>query len=182
MTETTPAVEEEAERVEPSVRVELSKELEEAQKKAAENWDLFLRTRADAENMRRRALVDIENAHKYATEKFARELLAVVDSLELGIEALIGSDKAIETSVLEGVQLTYKLLLDTLEKFGIQQMNPLNQSFDPKLHEALSTQPNNEIEPNKVLLVVQKGFLMHDRLLRPARVIVSRAIESETKV
>jgi molecular chaperone GrpE len=161
---------------------EISKELEEAQKKAAENWDLFLRTRADAENMRRRSLLDVENAHKYATEKFARELLSIVDSLELGLSALAGAEKSVETNVKEGFQLTYKLLLDTLGKFGIQQMDPLNEHFDPKLHEALSAQPNNEVEPNKVLLVIQKGFLLHDRLLRPARVIVSRAGESETTV
>jgi molecular chaperone GrpE len=151
--------------------------LEEANKKASENWDLFLRTRADADNMRRRALMDVENAHKYGIEKFARELLPVVDSLEHGLTALSTVETKEEVGLKEGIQLTYKLLLDALEKFGVKQINPLNEDFNPKLHEALTAQPKDDVPPNRVLLVVQKGFLMHDRLLRPARVIVSKAEE-----
>lgn len=149
--------------------------LEEARKKAAENWDLFLRTRADADNMRRRALLDIENAHKYGVEKFAKELLAVVDSLEHGlaaIDSLAEGSKAV--ALHEGIDLTYKLLLDTLDKFGIKAISPLGQVFDPKLHEALSTVVNEAVEPNTILVVVQKGFLLQERLLRPARVVVSK--------
>ena len=155
---------------------ELASLLEEARKKATEHWDLFLRARADADNIRRRAMVDVENAHKYGIEKFARELLGVVDSLELGLNAA----NTMESSGLkEGIQLTYKLLLDTLDKFGIKQLNPFDESFDPMQHEALSTLVNNEVEPNKVLTVIQKGFTLYDRLLRPARVIVSRWEESQ---
>lgn len=152
----------------------LAQDLEEAQKKASENWDLFLRTRADADNVRRRAQKEVEDAGKYAIEKFARELLAVVDSLEhgLAVEGDIG-----DKGVREGLVLTHKLLISTLEKFGIIAINPLGLTFDPSRHEALSTQFNNEVEPNKVLTVVQKGFTLQDRLLRPARVIVSRATE-----
>jgi len=151
--------------------------LEEAQKKAAENWDLFLRTRADLDNVRRRALLDVENAHKYGIEKFAREMLAIVDSLEQGLAAL-SVHQAGDKDLREGLILTYKLLLDSLEKFGIKSLDPLGENFDPMRHEALSSQIKEGIEPNKVLLVMQKGFMLHDRLLRPARVIVSGAAAS----
>jgi molecular chaperone GrpE len=144
-------------------------ELEEARKKAAENWDLFLRTRADADNIRRRAVIDVENAHKYGIEKFARELLAVMDSLEQGL-AISSTDQGLR----EGMVLTHKLLLDILEKFGVQVVDPLGEIFDPLRHEALTTQVNTEIQPNTVITVIQKGFSLHERLLRPARVIVSK--------
>lgn len=144
--------------------------LEEARRKAAENWDLFLRTRADADNIRRRATIDVENAHKYGVEKFAKELLAVVDSLDHGLAAIDANSQALK----EGIELTYKLLLDTLGKFGILVINPVNEAFDPMKHEALTAQVKNDVEPNTVLMVVQKGFTLQDRLLRPARVIVSK--------
>jgi len=150
--------------------------LEEARRKTAENWDLFLRTRADADNIRRRATIDVENAHKYAVERLAKELLAVVDSLEHGLAAADTDSKALK----EGMELTYKLLLDTLEKFGILAINPANEPFDPMKHEALTAQVKNDVEPNTVLMVVQKGFTLQDRLLRPARVIVSKVDASET--
>lgn len=173
----------------------LKTELEEARKKAAENWDLFLRSRADVDNARRRAMLDVENAHKYGIEKFAKEILAVVDSLDHGLLATKGSNSTDTTnaedstgsgrgagnndqSLREGMELTYKLLLDTLDKFGIKQIDPIGEPFDPIKHEALSTQPNGDVAPNIVLVVIQKGFTMHDRLLRPARVIVSRALEA----
>jgi molecular chaperone GrpE len=144
--------------------------LEEARRKAAENWDLFLRTRADADNIRRRATIDVENAHKYGVERLARELLAVVDSLDHGLASAGADNKALR----EGMELTYKLLLDILTKFGIVAINPLNEAFDPTKHEALTAQPKNDVEPNTVLTVVQKGFTLQDRILRPARVIVSK--------
>ncbi len=150
--------------------------LEETRRKAAENWDLFLRTRADADNMRRRATIDVENAHKYGIEKFARELLAVVDSLDHGLAAADTGSNALK----EGMELTYKLLLDTLAKFGILVINPVNEAFDPMKHEALSSMPKNDVEANTVLTVIQKGFTLQDRLLRPARVIVSKMEASET--
>jgi molecular chaperone GrpE len=150
--------------------------VEETKRKAAENWDLFLRARADVENVQRRARADIENAHKFAIERFARELLTVADSLEHGLAA---SEKEIEAKALrEGMELTYKMLLDVFEKFGIKILNPVNETFDPKYHEAVSTQPTKELEPNKIMMVVQKGFTLNDRMLRPARVIVSRAAEA----
>ncbi|MBP9763727.1 MAG: nucleotide exchange factor GrpE [Gammaproteobacteria bacterium] len=150
--------------------------LEEARRKAAENWDLFLRTRADADNIRRRATIDVENAHKYGVERLARELLAVVDSLDHGLAAVNADNNALK----EGMELTYKLLLDTLTKFGILAINPVSEPFDPMKHEALTAQVKNDVEPNTVLIVVQKGFTLQDRLLRPARVIVSKVEASET--
>lgn len=149
----------------------LKQELEETRRKAAENWDLFLRARADADNIRRRAMLDVENAHKYGIEKFAKEILLVVDSLDHGLSA---TSEEGEKGLREGLELTYKLLLDTLEKFGIKQINPIGESFDPMFHEALSSQANADVEPNKILVVIQKGFTLQDRMLRPARVIVSR--------
>lgn len=152
-----------------------AQELDETRKKAAENWDLFLRARADADNQRRRAMLDVENAHKYGIEKFAREMLAVVDSLDHGLMAT--SKEEGDKGLREGMELTHKLLLDTLDKFGIKQVDPIGETFDPLRHEALSAQIKDDEEPNKILMVVQKGFTLHDRLLRPARVIVSRKSE-----
>ena len=150
--------------------------LEEAKRKAAENWDLFLRMRADADNIRRRATIDVENAHKYGVDRLARELLSVVDSLDHGLSVADTDSKPLK----EGMELTYKLLLDTLTKFGISPINPLDEPFDPMKHEALTAQIKNDVEPNTVLMVIQKGFTLQDRLLRPARVIVSKVEREET--
>ncbi len=153
--------------------------LEEAKHKASENWDLFLRARAEGDNIRRRAVLDVEAAHKYGIEKFARELLGVVDSLEQGLTmtATLGLEQGSVQSLREGAELTHKMLLSLLEKFGIQALDPVGEAFDPEKHEALSTQPDASVEPNQVLIVLQKGYSLHDRLLRPARVIVSRKPE-----
>jgi molecular chaperone GrpE len=154
----------------------LAEALEEARKKVTENWELFLRARADGDNLRRRAVMDVESAHKYGIEKFAREMLAVVDSLDHGLS--LASKSEGDKALREGIELTHKLLIDILDKFGIKKLDPVGESFDPMRHEALSAQPNNEVEANKVLMVVQKGFTLHDRLLRPARVIVSKAADT----
>lgn len=143
--------------------------LEVAKNKADEHWNLYLRAMADIENVRRRAKQDVENERNYGIEKFAREILSVADSLEHGLEAVKQGGNADE-----GLVLTHKLLLDVLQKFGIKQINPLNENFDPKYHEALTSIVNKDVEPNKVLQVVQKGYFLQDRILRPARVVVSR--------
>jgi molecular chaperone GrpE len=153
----------------------LEKALEEAQAALAEANDKSLRTQADAENMRRRARLDIENAHKFSVEKLAKELVHVIDSLEKGLEAAGTSTEQQIVSMKEGMELTHKLLLATLEKFHIHQVNPQGAVFDPKQHEALTTQVTTDVPPNTVLTVVQKGFVIHDRVLRPARVIVAKA-------
>lgn len=154
----------------------LAKNLEEAQKKSEENWNLYLRSRADMENVRRRAEIDVENAHKYSIERFAKEMLSVVDSLEHGLQV---ADSVKDTAYHEGMELTLKLCLDTFDKFGIKKIEPLGETFDPLRHEAISTQINHEVPPNKVLVVAQRGFMLHDRVLRPARVIVSRKPTAE---
>lgn len=152
------------------------KALEEAKQKAEENWNLFLRTRADMDNIRRRAQLDNENARKFAIEKFARELLVVIDSLEHGI---LVAEKAGDAAYKEGMVLTLKLFLDILEKFDIKRLDPKNEMFDPNKHEAISMQENSEVAPNSIVLVAQAGFTLNDRVLRPARVVVAKAPEVE---
>jgi molecular chaperone GrpE len=156
---------------------QLQLELAAAQAALAEEHDRLLRSKAELENIRKRGILDVENAHKYAIEKLARELVHVVDSLDKGLEAAEQSDAQHVASMKEGLVLTHKLLISTLDKFHIKQIDPQGETFDPKQHEALTTQPTDEMEPNKVLMVVQKGFLIHDRVLRPARVIVAKAPE-----
>lgn len=150
--------------------------LAEIQAKAEENWDQYLRAAAELENARRRAERDLENAHKFALERFANELLPVRDSLEMGLEAAKG-EAAEVASLREGMDLTLKNLAGVMEKFGISQIDPAGEPFNPEFHEAMLTQPSADAEPDSVLTVIQKGYLLNGRLLRPARVIVARAPE-----
>jgi molecular chaperone GrpE len=144
--------------------------LAEAQAKADENWNLYLRAAAEAENVRKRASRDVENAHRFALENFGRELLAVVDSLEIGLAA---ADSADADALREGSEATCKLLKTTLERFGIEEVDPEGEPFDPELHEAMSMMPAPNAEPGSVVQVIQKGYALNGRLLRPARVIVA---------
>jgi molecular chaperone GrpE len=145
--------------------------LESAQIKAAENWEKYVRAAAELENVRKRALRDVEKAHKYSLERFARELLAVRDSLELGLEA--GVDAGAE-ALLQGNQATLKLLVTTMEQFGISVVDPHGEPFNPELHEAMTMQPSRDVEPGSVLAVFQKGYTLNGRLLRPALVVVAQ--------
>lgn len=156
---------------------DLQKDLQKAQDDLTSVKEDMLRVAADAENTRRRARLDIENAHKFGSEKFAKELLHIVDSFEHGMNIAIGSDEPQVKAIHDGMELTYKMFLDTLQKFNIEQLNPVGEEFDPQRHEALTTQPTDEAKPNTVLTVVQRGFTMYDRVLRPARVIVARELE-----
>ena len=151
---------------------ELQQALAAAEAKAEESRDNHLRALAEIENIRRRAIRDVENAHRYGLEKFAAELLAVRDSLELGLEA---GEKADVRSLLSGKQATLKLLARAFEKFNITEIDPLGEPFDPQIHEAMAMQESDQAEPNSVLQVVQKGYQLNGRLLRPARVIVAKA-------
>jgi len=144
--------------------------LAEAQAKAEEHWERYLRAAAEVENVRKRAARDVENAHRYALEQFGRELLGVRDSLEMGLAA---GDAATVDSLLEGKAATLKLLETTMQRFGIEQVDPLGQPFDPDYHEAISMQPSEDVEPGSVMTVVQKGYTLNGRLLRPAMVIVA---------
>jgi molecular chaperone GrpE len=152
--------------------VELEKALEDAEVKAAENMDLALRTKAEAENIRRRSENEVTNARKYAIEKFAAELLAVVDSLEQGLQAKAEHEES--KAMKEGMELTLKMTLSTLNKFGIEQLNPLEEVFDPQLHEAMTMVPSPDHEKNTIIDVFQKGYSLNGRIIRPARVVVAQ--------
>jgi molecular chaperone GrpE len=152
--------------------------LEDARSKADDHWDQFLRARAELENLQRRAERDVRNAHKYALDGFTRALLGVVDSLELGLSAADGSGDDV-ARLREGVELTLRMLLQTLEKFGIVQIDPQGQPFDPERHEAMTMQESSAVAPDHVLMVVQKGYLLNDRLVRPAKVIVAKAPQDQ---
>ena len=145
-------------------------ELEQAQVKADENWERYLRTAAELENVRKRAARDVENAHRFALERFSKELLAVRDSLEMGLAAV---DSANVESLIEGSEATLKILGSTMQQFGIEVVDPAGEPFDPEFHEAISMQPSDDVEPGSVVTVVQKGYALNGRLLRPAMVIVA---------
>jgi molecular chaperone GrpE len=144
--------------------------LAELQARADENWDRYLRAAAEVENVRKRASRDVEKARKYALETMSRELLGVKDSLEMGLAA---SDTADAESLVKGSLATLKLLTATLERFGVSEVDPEGEPFDPEFHEAISVQPSADAEPGSVLTVVQKGYALNGRLLRPASVIVA---------
>ena len=146
--------------------------LAEAQEQARVQRDLYLRAAAELDNVRKRAQRDIENAHRFALERFAGELLPVHDSLALGVASGANADAA---TLLAGQQATLKLLDRAFEKFSIAPIDPSGQRFDPSLHEAVLIQESGEAAPDTVLTVVQSGYELNGRLLRPARVVVARA-------
>jgi molecular chaperone GrpE len=141
-----------------------------AETRALESRDLYMRALAEMENIRKRASRDIEQAHKYAVDRFANDLIGVKDSLELGLIAA-----ADPTTLRAGTEATLKLLGKAFEKAGLTEIDPLGEPFNPELHEAMAMQPSNEHVPDSILQVVQKGYQLNGRLLRPARVIVARA-------
>jgi molecular chaperone GrpE len=154
----------------------LKAELEAAQAQATENLDKFMRAKAETENVRRRAETDVASAHKFAIERFALEMLAVKDSLERARTIdLKTSDAALE-KMFEGIDLTLKLMDSIFQKFALTGISPaIGEKFDPEKHQAMSAQDNAEVPPNHVLMVLQKGYLLNNRLLRPALVIVAKA-------
>jgi molecular chaperone GrpE len=145
-------------------------ELDALQAKADENRDSYLRAAAELENVRKRSARDVENAHRFALERFSKELLAVRDSLEMGIAS---ADNASVESLLEGSTATLKLLGGTMQQFGIEVIEPEGEPFDPEFHEAISMQPSDDVEPGSVVTVVQRGYTLNGRLLRPAMVVVA---------
>jgi len=155
---------------------ELMERLDQAEKKATDNWDQLLRTKAEMDNIRRRTQKDLENAHKFALEKFITELLGVKDSLEMGVSASQQENVTVE-SLREGSEMTLTMLAGLFEKFNVVEVNPEGEKFNPDHHQAMSMQPNAELEPNTVMAVMQKGYLLNDRLVRPAMVMVSKAAE-----
>lgn len=158
---------------------ELTQKLEKAQADAEESRKKAQYAMAEAQNTLRRSEKSIADAHKYGTEKFAKELLDVVDGLERGLEAA-NADTASVESIKEGMDLTYKMILNMLDKFNIKQINPQGEDFNPACHEALTMQVSDEVAPNKVLTVIQPGFSIGDRVLRHAKVIVAKAGENNS--
>lgn len=149
--------------------------LEQAQAEAADAKDKMLRAVAESENIRRRAETDVANAHKFAIERFASEVLAVRDSLELARAVEIqDADNEALAKMHEGIDLTLKQLDSTFEKFNLTVIDPTGEKFNPEHHQAMSMVESDEHEPNHVVAVVQKGCLLHDRLVRPAMVMVSK--------
>jgi molecular chaperone GrpE len=146
--------------------------LQDAKTKADQYWNQLLLARAEVDNTRRRSERDVENAHKYALEKFVRELLPVKDSLELGLAAAAGEGSELE-KLREGMELTLKMLGAAMEKFGVSEVDPKGEKFNPELHQAMAMQESPNSEPNSVLTVYQKGYVLNERLIRPAMVVVA---------
>ncbi|EGR0010287.1 nucleotide exchange factor GrpE [Vibrio cholerae] len=144
-----------------------------SEERVKEQQDSVLRARAEVENMRRRSEQEVDKARKFALSRFAEELLPVIDNLERAIQAADGEFEAIKP-LLEGVELTHKTFVDTIAKFGLKEINPHGEAFNPEFHQAMSIQESAEHEPNTVMFVMQKGYELNGRVLRPAMVMVSK--------
>jgi molecular chaperone GrpE len=160
------------EQSEPQSEDQAITEVEELQQKLSTLGEQLLREQAEMQNVRRRAQRDVESAHKFALEKFATELLSVVDNLERAIGAIDAEDES-QKAVAEGLELTLKTFIDVLTKHSVVPVDPEGQPFDADLHQAVSMVPNAEVEPNTVINVFQKGYTLNGRLIRPAMVVVS---------
>ncbi|MFP2770867.1 nucleotide exchange factor GrpE [Oceanisphaera sp. KMM 10153] len=158
----------------------LEQQLADATASAQAEKDNALRAQAEMENLRRRAAQDVEKAQKFALEKFAGELLPVIDSLERALEHTDKESDAFQ-AVYEGVELTLKSLLNTVEKFGVQTIDPQGEAFDPNKHQAMSLVENAEVAPNSVLAVMMKGYELNGRVLRPAMVMVAKGPAIDTQ-
>ena len=155
---------------------ELEAQLETAIQKAAEERERALRTAAEMENLRRRTELDVEKAHKFALEKFVGELLPVLDNLERAIELADKENEALKP-MIEGVELTLKSMQSGVAKFGLVALDPLNQPFDPNAHQAMSMVPSADVAPNTVIAVMQKGYDLNGRVIRPAMVMIAKAVD-----
>ena len=153
---------------------DLSELLAQAQAKADEHYEQLVRTHAELDNLKKRHARDLEHAHKFALDKFVADLLGVWDSLELGHNAALDESANVD-KLREGTELTLKMLSDVMLKFGVEQIDPIDQPFNPEFHQAMSMQPRADVEPNTVVAVVQKGYTLNGRLVRPAMVMVSQA-------
>ena len=152
----------------------LEKQLEDAKAQAADNLDQLMRTRAEMENIRRRSEKELTNARKYALEKFAQELLPVIDSMEMGVAAA-QDENADVAKLREGTEMTLKMFETAIEKFGIKGVHPQGEEFNPDHHQAMTMIDSQEHKPNTIIDVMQKGYLLNERLVRPAMVVVSSA-------
>jgi len=159
---------------------ELRQELAAAEQKAQENWDKAVRTLAEMENLKKRTQKDLEDAHKYALNSFAKELLSVLDSLELGLQAATGESEEVK-KFREGSELTIKQFETVFAKFNVVTVNPIGQPFNAEQHQAVLMQEDEGALPNTVINVFQKGYMLNGRLLRPAMVVVAKAPEKPAK-
>ncbi|HIE77765.1 MAG TPA: nucleotide exchange factor GrpE [Candidatus Thioglobus sp.] len=150
---------------------DLLAQLEDAQQSAKDSWDKLLRSEAEIQNLKRRNAKDLENAHKFALDGFVKGLLEVKDSLTMGL-ITAKEDSATVDHIVEGLEMTDKVFMSTMEKFGVVAINPKNEVFNPELHDAVTMVPMPEMESNSVLEVVQIGFTLNGRLVRPAMVVV----------
>ncbi|MBQ0746806.1 MAG: nucleotide exchange factor GrpE [Marinobacter sp.] len=152
-------------------------ELDALKAQVQEFQEQMLRSQAEMQNVRRRAEMDVEKAHKFALEKFVKELLPVADSLEKAVESTEGQGDTgdLVASIRQGVEMTLSLLESSLKKFNVEPLNPIGEPFDPQHHEAMSMVPAPDAEPNSVVAVVQKGYLLNGRVVRPAMVMVAKA-------
>lgn len=147
--------------------------LAQAQDEAAKNKDLALRLQADMENLRRRTRLDLEEAHKFALKKFVDALIPAMDSMEMGMDAA-AKEEATKESIREGVEMTFKQMLDVLAEFNVERIDPKGEKFNPQDHEAMTMIPSPDHESQMIVDVIQKGYKLNDRLVRPARVIVAQ--------
>ncbi len=154
--------------------LDLEKKLTLTEQESHKRWEDLMRATADVENIRRRSERDISNAHRYGTNDLLTNLLPVLDSLD---QALQLAEHAQNASMHEGLELTLKMFLGVIEKAGVSRLSPLGEIFDPQQQEAMSAQESAEHAPNTVMYVLQPGYILHDRLIRPARVIVSKQKE-----
>lgn len=161
----------EVETTETEEELDIEAQLAAAQQSAKDNWDKVLRAQAEMENIKRRSVRDLENAHKYALDGFVKALLEVKDSLSMGLKSATEKDATIE-HIIEGLEMTDKVFASTLEKFGVETLDPVGEKFNPELHEAVTMLPMPDKESNSVLDVVQVGFTLNGRLVRPAMVVV----------
>ena len=165
-----------------TVEVDLAAELAAALEEAAKYRDVALRAEAEMENVRRRAARDVEHAHKFGIEKLIQNILPVIDSLEKGIESAeqVSADEGATKAIIEGMNLCQKMLTEVLVKEGLGIVDPSGEPFNPNLHQAMSMVENPDMEPNSVVAVMQKGYTLNDRLVRPAMVMVSKAPAGES--
>lgn len=170
-----------AEELEPadeqSQLIETMQKLVQAEGVIAHQKDEVLRVQAEMQNLRRRTEQDIEKAHKFGQERLSNELLAVMDNLERALQVDMDREDESVKALLQGVELTLKSFVDCFRKFGIEQIDPLGEPFDPQLHQAMTMQENPNVEPDTVTAVMQKGYTLHGRVIRPAMVMVSKAPE-----
>lgn len=157
------------------IELTVEEQLELSVKKSEENWDRYLRAAAELDNVRKRASRDVENARKFALENFSRELLNVVDTLEMAID----SKESDLDALLSGNKATLQLMQNIMEQFDISVIDPHGEPFNAEFHEAMSMQPSDKVEPGSIMTVFQKGYLLNNRLLRPARVVVASDIKKD---